>query len=262
MGLAIDLILCRNTDDVSQRAAAWVTRLILDRAKSQERVMMALSGGSTPQAVYRRLAAEPFAATIPWHKLHLCWGDERCVPPTDAESNYRMVEESLLSRVPIPPENVHRMKGEAADPHEAAVDYEERLRQLFGTSPPAWPRFDLVLLGIGTDGHTASLFPGSPAVRETTRWVVAPHVKSLNARRLTMTLPMFNHAGQVAFLAVGREKAGVVKRLAVQQPTEPTMPFQQVNPGEGKLHCFLDASAASELVRAIDHVPVGGDQWR
>jgi 6-phosphogluconolactonase len=241
------LVICHEREEMSERAAAHVARYLAERAKVKGRVTMVLSGGTTPHTLYACLAAKPFRQQIPWRELHLFWGDERCVPPDDPASNYRMAEEWLISRVPIPLQNVHRMIAEEREPHRAAEQYEAELRRFWRVPPAEWPGFDLVLLGIGADGHTASLFPGSSALEETTRWVVAPYIDRLKSHRLTLTLPVFNHADQVCFLVAGREKAPIIKAVAAGQRGTAPLPPQLIQPHDGQVVFFLDAEAAGLL---------------
>lgn len=200
---------------------------------------VALSGGSTPRALYQLLADTPLA----WEHIHFFWGDERCVPPDHADSNYRMTAESLLRRVHIPPENIHRIQGELP-PEEAALRYEDALRRFFDDAP----RFDLILLGMGEDGHTASLFPNSPALHERTRWVAAvPHTTPPPplVPRVTLTLPVLNAARQVLFLVSG---AGKAQRLAevLHAPTaSPSLPASMIRPDHGDILWMVDQSAAA-----------------
>jgi len=201
----------------------------------------ALSGGSTPRAVYQRLAEAPLA----WKNIHLFWGDERCVPPDHPDSNYRMTAESLLTRVHIPPENVHRIQGELS-PELAAARYEQELRAFFGNAP----RFDLILLGLGDDGHTASLFPESPALHERTRWAAAAAHETPPpplVPRVTLTLPVINAARQIVFLVSG---AGKAERLAevLHVPAEShSLPASMIRPGSGEILWLVDKSAAAHL---------------
>jgi len=174
--------------------------------------------------------------------VHVFWGDERCVPPEHPESNYRLAREALLDHVPLPLANIHRIHTER-EPAQAAADYERTLRRFFG--PGNAPRFDLVLLGLGTDGHTASLFPGTPAVQEHERWVVAHYVPSLAAWRVTLTPAVLNAADQVTFLVAGAEKAGVLDRV-LNGPCQPdVLPAQVVRPAGGSLLWLVDAAAQS-----------------
>lgn len=211
------------------------------------RFVVALSGGSTPKALLGLLAGAPYRDAIDWGRVHVAWGDERCVPPDDEQSNYRMAREALLDHVPIPPEQIHRMPAELPDPGAAAGAYEATLRRLFDLPPGALPRFDLIHLGLGTEGHTASLFPGSPALAERERLVAAPFVEKLNTYRITLTPSAINAAREVQFLVAGAEKAATVRRV-LRAPRDPSeLPAQIVTPAEGRLVWLLDAAAAAEL---------------
>ena len=211
------------------------------------RFVVALSGGSTPKALLRLLAEPPYRDEIDWSRVHVAWGDERCVPPDHDESNYRMAREALLDRVPIPPEQVYRPLGEEPD-HQAAADaYAATLRRIFGLARDEWPRFDLLHLGLGPEGHTASLFPGSPALGEREKLVAAPWVEKLGAYRLTLTPPAINAAREVQFLVAGTEKASIVREV-LRGPRDPNrLPAQVVAPTEGRLTWLLDAAAAAQL---------------
>ena len=193
---------------------------------------VALSGGSTPKALYQ-LLAESFLDQVPWSRAHFFWSDERHVPPDHPDSNYRMTYEAMLSRVPVPEDNVHRIHGENPDAAEAANEYEQSLLSL-----------DLILLGLGTDGHTASIFPGSEVLQETKRLVAAPWVEKLHTHRITMTLPLLNSGASVLFLVSGAEKAGIVKEV-IEGPKQ--YPAQFVQPARGKLLWMLDKDAAGRL---------------
>ncbi len=234
-----------------QAAAEVFIRRAAEAIRSSGRFCVALSGGSTPRGLYALLAAEPDAARVDWPRVHVFWADERCVPPSDPASNHRMARELLLDRVPVPGSNVHRIRGED-DPAEAAAAYERELREAFST--PAGPprpapgrRFDLVLLGLGDDGHTASLFPGRAALEETTRWVIAHHVAAVAAWRITLTPPVINAAADVVFLVSGREKAAILQRV-IEGPYRPAeLPAQRVAPRDGCLRWLADAAAARDL---------------
>jgi len=206
---------------------------------------VALSGGSTPKSLYQLLASdEKWRATLPWPKIHFFWGDERHVPPDDANSNYRMAHEALLSKVPIPPENVHRIRSEEADALVAAGQYSRDLSHFFQTSPGQLARFDLVLLGLGADGHTASLFPHTLALQEQERWVFANWVESLNSYRITLTLPILNNAASVLFLVGGAEKSDILRAVLAGDGST-TYPAQLIQPATGRLIWLLDRSAAA-----------------
>jgi len=241
-----DIIICRDAGELSQKAAERFVALANETSASSGRFTVALSGGSTPRILYSLLATPGFVDRIPWPKVHLFWGDERCVPPDHPDSNYRMVRESLLSKINLAPENVHRMAGEK-EPKTAAAEYEEQLIKLFRLSEGAPPRFDLILLGLGEDGHTASLFPGSAAVDETQRLVTTTYVPKLNAHRLTLTLPVLNESAQIFFLVAGKSKATIVKELLVTRPTIAKFPAQRIQPVDGDLTWFITRDAAAGL---------------
>jgi len=208
-----------------------------------------LSGGSTPRALYGLLAEPPFRETIDWPRVHLFWGDERFVPPDHPDNNYRAALEALVRRVPIPTENVHRIPTEATEPEAAAAQYEDTLRRFFAAPEGEVPRFDLVLLGLGPDGHTASLFPGSPALEEDSHLVVATYVPNLAAWRITLTLPVLLCARHVIFLVSGPDKAAVLRDV-LDGPHDPQrLPAQLVRPQDGDLTWLVDEAAASLLRR-------------
>ena len=219
--------------------------------RTSGRFHLALSGGSTPRGLYALLARDPHAARVAWSRVHVFWGDERCVAPQDPASNQRMAREALLDHVPLPSAHVHPIRGEE-NPTTAAARYEQALREAFATpvGPPRsapGARFDLVLLGLGDDGHTASLFPGGPAVQEVRRWVVAEQIEKLSAWRVTLTPLVINAASEVIFLVSGRAKAAILRRVLCG-PREPDrLPAQAISPREGELRWLIDAAAASAL---------------
>jgi 6-phosphogluconolactonase len=217
------------------------------------RFVLALSGGSTPRELYRLLAAPAYAARIEWPRTDVFWGDERCVPPDDPASNYRMAREALLDHVAVSADRVHRVRGEE-DPHAAAAAYEKTLRHVFATPidrPRVEPatRFDLVLLGMGGDGHTASLFPGSPGLRERDRWVVADRVNATPPWRVTLTLPVINAATELVFLVAGADKATPLQRVLEGPRAAEPLPAQLVAPTHGRLRWLVDRAAAARLAR-------------
>jgi 6-phosphogluconolactonase len=231
--------------ELSREAAASFQRLAAESIAAAGRFSVALSGGSTPGALYRLLSEPPFREAIAWPRVHLFWGDERFVPADHPDSNYRLAREAFISRVPIPAGNVHPMPTEGSDPDAAAARYEETLRRFF--APP--PRFDLVLLGLGADGHTASLFPGSPALDEDGRLVVAVHVPKLDTWRLTLTPPALRSARHVMILVSGLDKASVLREV-MEGPYDPhRLPAQLVRPQGGELTWLVDEAAASLLRR-------------
>lgn len=209
---------------------------------------IAVSGGSTPQATFKLLAdpAQPFLATMPWDRVQLFWVDERCVPPDHPESNYGVCKDLLLSKVPIPPANVFRMEGEL-DPEEAASRYESTLRNAMRLEGAESPAFDLVALGMGPDGHTASLFPHTEALNEFGRLVVANHVPQKDTWRITLTWPVINHAAEVAFEVEGAGKTDIVAEVLTGPRDPERLPSQLIRPASGKLLFLLDADAAAKL---------------
>lgn len=218
------------------------------------RFVVALSGGSTPRRTYERLAREPVVSRIQWSLVHVVWGDERCVAPNDAESNYRMAREELLEHVPVPAANIHRIHGED-NPAAAAASYETVLRTLLRTpegAPSSAPgqRIDLVLLGLGDNGHTASIFPESAAASETIRWVMDESVDASPSWRITLTAPVLNAAAELLFIVSGEGKANVLARV-LDGPHRPReLPAQLIAPSPGRLHWLVDAAAAAELAKS------------
>ena len=208
---------------------------------------VALSGGSTPRAFYRALAESPFRDGIEWSRVYLFWGDERFVPADHPDSNYRMAREAFVSRVPIPGENVHPIPTDAAHPEAAAAQYEDTLRRCFSLSGGETPRFDLILLGLGPDAHTASLFPESPVLDQDEHLVAATYVQKLAAWRITLTSPVLCSAAHVIFLVAGPDKAAVLRDV-VDGPYDPhRFPAQLVRPKNGDLTWLVDDAAASLL---------------
>ena len=230
-----------------RQAAAEVARRARGAIAARGRFVLVLAGGATPRELHAQLAAPggPFAAAIDWSRLHVLFGDERCVPPDHPDSIFRMARETLLARVPIPAGLVHRLHGEDPDPARAAAAHEGELRALFAGGPP-W--LDLVLLGVGADGHVASLFPGAPALDEPTRWVLptAPPAGGPRpaVRRLTLTLPLLRAARAVLLLATGADKAGPARAALGGSGS---LPVQRIQPSSGDLTVVLDAAAARDL---------------
>ncbi len=221
--------------------AHTAAQLIVDRAKaSGERFTLVLSGGSTPKAIYRLLAQLPLRDEIPWAAVQLFWGDERSVPPDHADSNFRTAREELIDHVPIPAANIHRIHAELPAP-EAAAAYEADLRHSFGSV--ALPRFDLVLLGMGDEGHTASLFPDTTALDETQRWVVANYVPKLHTDRITLSFPVINNAQEIVFLVAGAAKQEALGHVLYGQHDELPLPAARIAPTNGRLLWLLDRSA-------------------
>lgn len=228
---------------VAREAAERTVALARAAISANGRFTIALAGGATPRAMYTLLASDAFARRINWPAVHVFWGDERCVHPNDFGSNYGMVHQALLSHVPIPSQNVHRVLGES-DPEVAAESYAEELGRIFRD---AWPRFDLILLGLGTDGHTASLFPGAPVLEERKRAVVAvtAEYEDRPACRVTLTIPAINAARHVLFLVTGSSKAETLRAVLEGPPGR--FPAQLIQPIRGQLAWLVDAAAAMQI---------------
>jgi 6-phosphogluconolactonase len=222
--------------------------------------MVALSGGNTPSAMFELLASDEFRGQVDWAKVHIFWSDERAVPPDNAESNYGTARRQLLIRVPIPEGNVHRMEAERPSIGRAAHEYEEVLREHLQLDDRGFPQFHLVFLGLGKDGHTASLFPGTRVPRQTSRWVSTPTVTKLNMRRMTLTLPVLDAALRVVFLVAGSEKAEILHTVLQTKP-EPPLPAQLVQPRNRALKLFLvDRAAAAMLTPAAQNNSPSGEK--
>jgi 6-phosphogluconolactonase len=205
---------------------------------------MALAGGSTPRPIYARLASADYRERLAWPKVHIFFGDERCVPADDARSNYRLALESLHDQAMVPLDNIHRIKGEI-DPAQAALIYEQEVQGVFRTR--SLPAFDLICLGMGENGHTASLFPGTAALHERERWVVAQYVEVMQEWRVTFTAPLINAARNISFFVEGASKAEMLWRV-IAGPYQPdVLPSQLIQPVNGQLHWLVDAAAASKL---------------
>jgi 6-phosphogluconolactonase len=229
---------------VAVAAAQRFQTLAAEAVRLRGRFVVALAGGSTPRTLYELLGSEG-GAVLPWHCTSIAFGDERCVPPDHPDSNYRLVRETLLRGIEISSDQVLRVPVERP-PREAAALYERVLRSLFPGS--SLPRFDLVLLGLGEDGHTASLFPDTPALEETTRWVVANQAPRLGSWRITLTLPAICAARHAAFLVTGSAKARAVAEVFGPMPHTPPLPAELVAPRRGQVEVFLDEPSATRLL--------------
>ena len=231
-----------SAETLAHDVAEWLCGL----AQASDRAFaVSLSGGSTPQRLYECLAAPEIASRFPWKRTHWFWGDERFVPHDHPDSNYRMARDAFLSRVIVPADNIHAVPTEGLSPDQAAIAYETTLRRFYGadTLAPDRPLFDVTLLGIVEDGHTASLFPGQPALQEARRWVVAV-VGAKAEARITLTYPALDSSRDVAFVVTGQEKRGVVARA---QAGDRTIPAGVIRP-VGRLHWFTDRAVAPERV--------------
>lgn len=233
---------------LARRAVEHLVEMVGEAVEAQGHARIAISGGSTPKAAFELLAdpRQPWRSRMPWQELDLYWVDERCVPPGDAASNYRMTREALLDHVPLKSDQIHRIEGEL-DPVAAAARYESELRSSFSLDGALCPRFDLVALGMGPDGHTASLFPHTEAIHERSRLVAANRVPQLDTWRVTLTWPVINHARSVFFLVAGQEKAAVLSEVLTGPPDPERLPSQLIWPSSGILTLILDKAAASLL---------------
>jgi len=245
-----------NQAQLASDAAALFVETATRATESGGQFSAALAGGSTPRGLYQRLAAPETSDRLDWERVHLFFGDERCVPPEHPDSNYRMVREILLDQIPIPTGNVHRIEGEMPV-EKAALQYEGILQDFFGIRQPAKPVFDLILLGMGEDGHTASLFPGSQAIEEEVRLTAAVTHHTPPAPlvdRVSLTFPVINAAQLVVLLAAGEEKAKRLKQaLEPSEENTPMLPIQRVQPDPGKLVWLIDEAAAGQLDRGLIH---------
>lgn len=232
-----------NSTDLSQAAAGWITGLIESKLAIQDRFTLALSGGSTPQKLHALLAAEPYVTRIDWSKVHIFWGDERFVPIEDERSNAKMAFDTLLDFVSVPMEQIHVMRTDI-DPTLAAFEYEQILHRYFDDTENS---FDLVLLGMGDDAHTLSLFPGSPSVDEKEKWATAFFLQSQDMFRITLTYPIVNRSSAVAFLTTGKGKALALKHVLEGAYEPAKYPSQLIKPAQGELHWFVDKEAAAQL---------------
>jgi len=247
MDLAPEVVVLADTAALADRAAQAIVDTAAEAVATRGRFLLALAGGDTPRRTYARLAASPQRETMPWASTFVFFGDERCVPLDHADSNFRMARETLLDHVPLPPEQLFPMRSDAADPETGAVEYGRTLARAFGLKRGETPRFDLVLLGMGLDGHTASLFPGSPVLKEIFRPVAAVHAAAAAIpQRLTLTLPVLNAAAYVLFLVAGSEKAKAVKSVLGERAL---LPAGMVQPTQGRLVWMLDRAATAMLRR-------------
>ncbi|HEU5337396.1 MAG TPA: 6-phosphogluconolactonase [Terriglobales bacterium] len=227
--------------ELSRAGAAEFEEAARSAVQARGRFTVSLSGGSTPRGLYSQLARD--GNKLPWEKIYFFWGDERHVPPDDKDSNYRMVRETLLSQASIPPDHVFRMHAEDTDAARVAEEYQQTLQQFFGLNAGELPRFDLVLLGLGPDGHTASLFPGSEALHEPSKLVAANWVAKFGHYRLTLTAPVLNNAAEVIFLVSGGEKAAALQSVLYSDAPAEQFPAKLVAPRNGRLLWLVDRAA-------------------
>ena len=236
-----------DADALAKAAGLELLRLANEAIAARDIFTLALSGGSTPKKLYSLLATDPAFVDFPWDKTHLFFGDERHVPPTDKESNYLMVSQSLLSNGKVPAKHLHRVPAEMSEAGAAAAEYETDMRALFTSDLLAngFPRFDVILLGMGPDGHTASLFPGSKGLEENSRWVVANWVEKFKTDRITFTFPVLNAARNVLLLVAGADKTEMLHEVLIDK--RDTYPVERVRPVDGAKVWMLDQAAAAKL---------------
>jgi 6-phosphogluconolactonase len=223
--------------------AEWITQTIEDALQKQNRFTWVLTGGNSPKALYEMLAASPYKERIAWSRLHIFWGDERAVPFSDNRNNAKMTYEHLLNKVPVIPEQVHVIRTDIA-PERSALEYEKILQGYFGAEGAS---FDLVLSGMGDDGHTLSLFPGTEVIHEKKAWVKAFYLEAQQMYRITLTAPVVNRASDVAFLAFGANKAKALYEVLEGDRNIDLYPSQVIQPVSGRLHWFVDSAAAALL---------------
>jgi 6-phosphogluconolactonase len=244
----VEVVRLGDSEAVAREAADHWVRIAQAAVAERGSFSIALSGGSTPARLYELMASEPWRSQVPWAATFVFWGDERRVPASDPQSNYHLASEMLLRHVPIPAQQVFPMDGVGLA-SSAARSYEDALWRHFRYERREWPRFDLVLLGVGQDGHVASVFPGTRAVSDLTNKVLVYSVPRLNTERITLTLPVLNHARHVLFLVTGSEKAEIVRKV-LKGPHQPaTYPAQAVRPVDGDAIWLIDEEAAAELDR-------------
>ncbi len=240
-----DVRIFDDLEALSRAAASLFIGSCAEAIRLRARALVALSGGNTPLELYRLLAQPSHIPQIDWQHVHVFWGDERCVPPDDPESNYRQANDALLSHVPIPPENIHRVQGEL-EPQDAALAYALTLRK-FASPLLGWPRFDLVLLGMGEDGHTASLFPGSPVDVAAPTAAVTANYQGRPANRVTVTPVLLNEARRITFLISGESKSQTLASVLYGDFDPDLLPAQRIRPVDGELIWLVDRAAASKL---------------
>jgi 6-phosphogluconolactonase len=249
---AISVYSFSDSQTLSVFAADLLAQIANEAISTRNRFLVALSGGSTPMALYKLLAQTPYKESLPWERMFFFWGDERCVAPDDVESSYNQAHKALLDQAPIPGSNIIRIKGELP-PVDAAEDYARALKK-YSTDGLEWPRFDLVLLGLGADGHTASLFPGSMETNGLVTVAVTAKYQDRPANRVSLTPEVFNAARNVIFLVTGKEKAGALAATLTGKRDPFRLPAQRILPAEGKTWWLVDEAAASLLPDRIDGI--------
>lgn len=242
------LHILKNLDELSSELAETIVRIAVSAVNNRGKFTLALSGGSTPSSLYSKLAESKYSDRMPWQSTYIFWGDERCVSHDNADSNYRMARQSFLDKIDIPESNIFATTGQDKNPAEAAAGYAKTLVEFFGLSEHSQPSFDLILLGLGPEGHTASIFPGSPVLNASDKLVMSVWVESKNADRITFTLPVINAARHVIFMVSGAGKKQILPEvIRLSEKENVRLPAQYINPVAGALEWYVDEAAASEL---------------
>lgn len=248
MAVTPEIVVAGTVQDWAEKTAAFMLSVSEQAIQSTGRCLIALSGGSTPRTLYQTIRTPEWNTRFDWSRIVFLFGDDRCVAPEHSESNFGMAQAELFQPLRIAPDRIHRMKGEHQDPMAAAEDYERTLRDLTHCHPPAFPRLDLILLGLGDDGHTASLFPGTAALQEQFKLVTVGRAPTGITHRLTFTLGVLNRAAVVLFMVTGSGKAGMVGRvIEPQSEADRSLPAAKVAPDSGRLVWMLDQAAAQQL---------------
>jgi 6-phosphogluconolactonase len=242
----MNLEIYKDSDHLARELAEWITSLIEETLRDKEQFSLVLSGGNTPKKLNQILASSPYRERIDWKKIYVFWGDERAVPLSDERNNARMAFDTLLDKVAIPKEQIYIMDT-TLSPDAAAMQYEEILNEYFGTDTLPAKTFDLVLLGMGDDGHTLSLFPGTSVIHEEKAWVAGYYLKAQDMSRITLTKEIVNHANHIVFMISGNDKAHALYQVIEGERNPDLYPSQVIIPTQGELHFFVDEAAASQL---------------
>jgi len=242
----MNLEVFKDSDHLCRGLAEWITSLIEETLRHKERFSLVLSGGNTPKKLHLLLASSPYKERIEWNKIHVFWGDERAVPFEDERNNARMAFDTLLDKVAVPKEQIHIMDT-SLTPEKAAAAYEEILNEFFGTDVLPFQTFDLILLGMGDDGHTLSLFPGTAVIHEEKSWATGFYLKAQDMYRITLTKNIVNHSDHIVFMISGKEKANALYEVLEGEKNPDLYPSQVISPTQGELHFFTDEAAASRL---------------
>jgi 6-phosphogluconolactonase len=239
----------KDADHLCRGLAEWITSLIEETLTRKENFSLVLSGGNTPKKLHVLLASSPYKERIDWKKINIFWGDERAVPFEDERNNARMAFDTLLNKVNVPADQVHIMDT-SLSPEDAVADYQETLFEYFGTDELPAHTFDLVLLGMGDDGHTLSLFPGTPVIHEEKLWATSFYLKAQDMHRITLTKNIVNYADHIVFMISGKDKAHAIFEVLEGERNPDLYPSQVISPTQGELHYFIDEAADAELVAA------------